>query len=390
MSRLVLAHARPCARHTGATARRFSQQTRQSRWDGSESPYRLPQPSVMMIAGGLVGIGTLHLWRQQSSDSAKHSSIAAGDPDMQVEGSWTLRAYAALPLRELSRAWGSLNSVTVPSFLRSPLYSLYSSIFNCNLDEMASGSLAEFSNLGEFFYRSLKPNARPIDFSADLVCPSDGKVLCVGRVDETERRVPLVKGLSYSLDALLGKESHVSLDNGAAVDPRLNADAHNPVKKGNGLHFCVIYLAPGDYHKFHSPADWTVHARRHFAGELLSVAPWIAAKIRNLFIINERVSLAGTWKHGFFSMIPVGATNVGSIVIDFDSELKTNTPDVPSATFPIGTFRERAMNVALEKGDPVGGFRLGSTVVLVFEAPEDFKFVVKDGDVVKMGTRLGK
>ncbi|KAJ3094858.1 phosphatidylserine decarboxylase 1 [Physocladia obscura] len=396
-----------------------------------------------LIVFGLVGVGALHAYRVRSQSKAAAASAGiASDADFDVEGSLPIRIYAALPLREISRAWGWLNSLTIPIFLRKPLYSTYASAFNCNLDEMDAKSLVDFENLGTFFYRSLKPGARPVDAKADLVCPSDGKILCLGRIDNTElngqtaRRIPLVKGLTYSLDALLGKSDRLaplasqkaSVDDAIAetkldslelplpsspsvttsllswlpsssallsssfvsTHATLNSAAKSPLKKGNSLHYCVIYLAPGDYHRFHSPANWSVAVRRHFAGELLSVSPWIVEKIRNLFILNERVSLTGTWKHGFFSMIPVGATNVGSIVVDFDPTLKTNTPDVPSKAFPIGTFDEKiyARQIELGKGENVGGFKLGSTIVLVFEAPKDFQFAYKDGDIVKMGTKL--
>jgi phosphatidylserine decarboxylase precursor len=56
-----------------------------------------------------------------------------------------------------------------------------------------------------------------------------------------------------------------------------------------------------------------------FAGELFSVSPWMAKRLENLFVLNERVALLGRWKYGFFSMVPVGATNVGSIVVNFDT-----------------------------------------------------------------------
>jgi phosphatidylserine decarboxylase len=88
--------------------------------------------------------------------------------------------------------------------------------------------------------------------------------------------------------------------------------------KDSALFFCVVYLAPGDYHRFHSPTPWVVERRRHFVGELFSVSPYIAKRLENLFILNERVALLGRWKHGFFGMVPVGATNVGSIIINFD------------------------------------------------------------------------
>lgn len=112
-------------------------------------------------------------------------------------------------------------------------------------------------------------------------------------------------------------------------------------KPGNNTFFIVIYLAPGDYHRFHSPAAWVVERRRHFVGmspvvchrwvadilytgDLFSVSPWMAKRLENLFVLNERVALLGRWKHGFFSMVPVGATNVGSIKINFDQVRNTS------------------------------------------------------------------
>lgn len=119
------------------------------------------------------------------------------------------------------------------------------------------------------------------------------------------------------------------------------------VKPGNTLYFTVIYLAPGDYHRFHSPTAWVVEKRRHFVGEcrvlaihtlcsynlgdLFSVSPWMAKRLENLFVLNERVALLGRWKYGFFGMVPVGATNVGSIRVNFDkvpfSALNPGSPD---------------------------------------------------------------
>lgn len=104
-----------------------------------------------------------------------------------------------------------------------------------------------------------------------------------------------------------------------ALPRRMSGSAVDKVKKDNGLFFAVVYLAPGDYHRFHSPTAWVVEKRRHFAGELYSVAPYVAKRLHNLFVLNERVAMLGRWRYGFFSMVPVGATNVGSIVINFDT-----------------------------------------------------------------------
>lgn len=111
----------------------------------------------------------------------------------------------------------------------------------------------------------------------------------------------------------------------------------------NDLFHAVVYLAPGDYHCFHSPTDWRVELRRHFPGEslftcspvcslpptrssphslcsgsLMSVNPGVARWVKELFCLNERVVLTGQWQHGFFSLTAVGATNVGSIRVYFD------------------------------------------------------------------------
>ncbi|KAG8983665.1 phosphatidylserine decarboxylase 1, partial [Tulasnella sp. 427] len=69
---------------------------------------------------------------------------------------------------------------------------------------------------------------------------------------------------------------------------------------------------------FHSPTAWVVERRRHSAGELFSVSPFLVKRLANLFVLNERVALLGQWRYGFFGMVPVGATNVGSIKVNFD------------------------------------------------------------------------
>ncbi len=72
------------------------------------------------------------------------------------------------------------------------------------------------------------------------------------------------------------------------------------------LYQCIIYLAPGDYHRFHSPTSWKPEIRRHFHGELLSVSPKIAQWVPGLFALNERALYIGKWEHGFFSFTAVG------------------------------------------------------------------------------------
>lgn len=131
-----------------------------------------------------------------------------------------------------------------------------------------------------------------------------------------------------------------------------------------------------------------------YKGELFSVSPYFVKLLQNLFVLNERVALLGKWKHGFFSMIPVGATNVGSIKINFDEALQTNRKeDLPLGTYTEVTYKSASKLLGgkpLRYGDEMGGFYLGSTVVLVFEAPTSFKFCITSGQKIKMGEALGK
>ena len=96
------------------------------------------------------------------------------------------------------------------------------------------------------------------------------------------------------------------------------------VDRGNKVMYMVVYLAPGDYHRYHSPATFTANYRRHITGYLEPVDPRYLKGHRDVFKTNERVNLLGDWKHGFFAMSFVGALNVGSIKLHFDDTLTTN------------------------------------------------------------------
>ncbi|CDO71720.1 hypothetical protein BN946_scf184920.g4 [Trametes cinnabarina] len=330
-----------------------------------------------------------------------------GNEVVRLHGPWHVHVLGALPLRNLSRLWGYLNSLELPVWFRPYGFRLYAWIFGCNLDEIDPPDLTHYRSLGEFFYRKLKDGARPIA-DAVLVSPADGRVLHLGVIKDG--KIEQVKGSTYSLDALLGvaRPGSPAPSSIGFPDRKMEEVDHKQfaeingidftsvrTKPGNDTFFIVIYLAPGDYHRFHSPTSWVVERRRHFVGDLFSVSPWMAKRLPNLFVLNERVALLGRWRYGFFSMVPVGATNVGSIKINFDQALRTNVGS--RREHPVGTYTEAVYSGAsailngqpLNKGDEMGGFCLGSTIVLVFEAPYSFKFDVAAGEKVKVGQRLG-
>lgn len=334
-----------------------------------------------------------------------YNIIFAKDPDGNPAQAkpWQISVYRLIPLRAASRLWGSFNSITLPEWFRPYGYLFYSKLFGVNLDEVADENLKHYKNLGDFFYRALKPGARQIAQDCLLTSPCDGKVLEIGQLVDNDR-IERVKGVSYTAEGLLGspqaakttEDDIVREDAGDAAD-HVKSLAKTPVwlsaqDKSNNLFYCVIYLAPGDYHRFHSPAPWVVNLRRHFVGDLFSVAPYFQSRLINLFCLNERVALLGKWKYGFFSMTPVGATNVGSIVINFDKYLKTNVKGLKAGTCYEANYGKASLvhsGYPLEQGEEIGGFRLGSTVVLIFEAPKNFQFKPLAGAPIKMGEALG-
>ena len=400
---------------------------------------------------------------------------------------------STLPLKAISRLWGRFNEIDIPYYLRVPGFKLYGWIFGVNFDEVSEPDLHTYPNLAAFFYRSLKPGVRPLDPDPNAVLsPADARVLQFGAIDNGE--VEQVKGMTYTLDALLGQtapstpstiapatdptqqlknsadhlyvkphsslpdtpetkairedaefanvngisytlpnlfsgaqsthDSHptdVSMKSEAKSEAEVAADLAststpwwlpfgNPSPSAHRLYYIVVYLAPGDYHRFHSPVSWVCTSRRHFAGELYSVSPYVQRTLPGLFTLNERVVLLGRWKYCFFSYTPVGATNVGSIRINFDQELRTNslTTDTeadrqaaeagergePYSGFSEATY-EGASPVlgghALRRGEEMGGFQLGSSIVLVFEAPANgnWKWAVQKGQRVRVGQALG-
>uniref|UniRef100_UPI0037E81AD4 phosphatidylserine decarboxylase proenzyme, mitochondrial isoform X3 n=1 Tax=Semicossyphus pulcher TaxID=241346 RepID=UPI0037E81AD4 len=305
--------------------------------------------------------------------------------------------YRSFPTRLLSRAWGRLNGVELPTWLRKPVYSLYIWTFGVNMQEAAVEDLHHYRNLGEFFRRRLKPAVRPVCTSSCLISPADGRILHFGRVKNSE--VEQVKGVTYSLESFLGPQKRQSDNSSSFRDLLLSSP-------DNDLFHVVVYLAPGDYHCFHSPTDWRVELRRHFPGSLMSVNPGVARLVKELFCLNERVALTGQWQHGFFSLTAVGATNVGSIRVYFDQELQTNAPRYSKGSFHDrsyvgagdqelkaadvgGVVAAEGGGVALQKGAAVGEFNLGSTIVLLFEAPKDFSFNLQPGQRIRVGEGLG-
>jgi len=297
--------------------------------------------------------------------------------------------------RKVSRISGKFALVKVPQPLRKPLFTFYSRVYNVNLDEIEN-EIESFESFSKFFTRTIKP--RPIDpqpFS--LASPADSRVLTFSEVKGDE--VLIVKGIEYRLGEFL-----TGINSYKIKDEVLESMKRNPKNK---LYQIILYLAPGDYHRFHSPADCQFKTRNHIVGKLLPVKEKYVKTHSNVYEKNERVSLFGDWVQGLMCMVFVGALNVGSIDLNFDSELQTNRKlKMPFTNTDIKVYTENAQEseettgipsgkntakgIEVGKGQEIGKFNLGSTIVLVFEASPEFEFTVQPGEAVKYGQCIGK
>ncbi|KAL1116566.1 hypothetical protein AAG570_005038, partial [Ranatra chinensis] len=349
---------------------------------------RIRNSWVPIPAGVGVTLLAILQWRRLQKERNKDS--------LKVAKEWEITCYRALPLRSLSRVFGWASETYIPVTFRPYVYTSYARVFGVNLDEM-SETLDFYNCFGTFFTRRLKEGVRPVDLKKCIVSPADGTVLNAGKLKSFN--IEQVKGVTYSIKTFLGditwNKNSVDHHEDTSVNAQYRKDAglrseswreyknrlvHNTK---NELYQCIVYLAPGDYHRFHSPVDWNVTFRRHFQGELLSVSPRFAKWIPNLFSLNERAVYVGTWEHGYFSMTAVGATNVGSIRVFSDKTLHTNT-----SKWKDTTHRDCALNCNWFKGEEIGEFRMGSTLVIIFEAPPNFKLNLSPGARVKVGEAM--
>ncbi len=239
----------------------------------------------------------------------------------------------ALPRVHLSRAVGRLCDQPIPSGLARVVERAYCRAYQVNMDE-AEGHLGSYPSFDAFFTRPLKKGAR--DISADpVVSPSDGKLSCFGRID-TGAQIH-VKGQLYEAGELIGDEQ----------------DA----RRYSGGQFAVVYLAPGDYHRVHSPVNGKVTLLRGIPGDLFPVNSIGERYVPQLFVRNNRVAIViDTENLGRVTVVMVGATIVGRISVNA----------MPGPFVPPGTHAIEP-GYAVAKGDEIGMFHLGSTAVVLLE-----------------------
>ena len=266
-----------------------------------------------------------------------------------------------LPVHALSRLVGRLVSIRLPVSLRAPTCRGFARLFGADLSEVAD-PLDSFESIQSFFVRRLRPGCRPIDPARDaFVSPCDGAWGEAGIVENGQ--LLQVKGSPYALADLLG-----------------DADAARAFEGG---WFATLYLAPRDYHRFHTPCDVDVRRAVHLPGSLWPVNRIGLEGVPGLFAENERI-VAFFERAGaeFLAIAAVGATNVGKVHVGFDS-LSTNVGDVPP------TWKRYDTPPTLAKGDEWGRFEFGSTLVLAARPGALTLDAQPVGTPLRLGTRIG-
>lgn len=273
----------------------------------------------------------------------------------------------AMPKHFISRMVGKLAAAKAGG-LTTALIKLFIKQYKINMSEAKYPDPAHYKTFNEFFTRPLKEGIRPLAEESDIIAhPVDGAISQLG--DVVDGQIIQAKGHDYSLQALLGgKEEDTA--------PFL------------GGKFATIYLAPKDYHRIHMPVDGTLSKMIYVPGDLFSVNPLTAQNVPNLFARNERVVAIFETEIGPLAMVLVGATIVASIETIWAG---TVTPPAGKDVFSWNYPTEGDNAITLKKGEEMGRFKLGSTVILAWGANQaEFLSDQHPETVTRMGTPFAK
>jgi len=233
--------------------------------------------------------------------------------------------------------------------------------YQVNMAEALDSDIASYASFNDFFTRALKPGARPIA-DATLVSPVDGAISQFGSIDGDQ--LFQAKGHNYSTMALVG------------------GDAALAAQFAHGS-FATLYLSPRDYHRIHMPCDGRLLRMIYVPGDLFSVNPTTARGVPGLFARNERVVCVFESVRGPFVLVLVGATIVGSMATVWHGVVN------PPRGGEVRQWRYDDQSITLKKGEEMGRFLLGSTVVMLFPSPRlAFQPDWSPGRAVRLGEAM--
>jgi len=239
---------------------------------------------------------------------------------------------------------------------------IYTRLHTVNMEEAVISDKYSYETLNAFFTRALKAESRPLDNNQDnWLCPVDGTVSQAGMIENG--RIFQAKGRDYTLTELLGGD----------------AAQAEPFNQGK---FATLYLSPRDYHRIHMPVDAELRHMTYIPGRLFSVAAYTVKAIPRLFARNERVICQFETQHGPMVMVLVGAINVSATETVWHGLVTGHGGGIKRYEYAAG-------EVALQRGDEMGRFNLGSTVILLTTDNFELDASIAAGQPVFLGRTFG-
>ena len=244
-----------------------------------------------------------------------------------------------------------------------PLIKWFVEKYGVDMSDAAESEIGYYQTFNEFFTRPLRDNIRPIAPGDNtLACPCDGTISQAGLI--RGGAIFQAKGRGYSVLELLGGDKTMAAE---FADGR----------------FATIYLAPHDYHRIHMPLDANMVRMIHVPGRLFSVAEWTVEEIPRLFARNERLACYFETAAGPMVMVLIGAINVSAIETVWSGQV------VPPRAKKVNEFDYSHTRKEIDKGNEMGRFNMGSTVILLTGKNVEWLPHISAGFKVKMGQLIG-
>ena len=226
--------------------------------------------------------------------------------------------------------------------------------YQVNLSEAEIENIEDYKNFNDFFTRALKSNLRPIS-ATKIISPVDGIVSQAGKIQDFQ--IFQAKGRQYSVSELLADKALQEFENGS---------------------FATIYLSPKDYHRVHMPCDGRLRSMKYIPGNLFSVNQKTVNNIDRVFARNERLVCYFETEYGEIALVMVGAIFVGSMETSWEGQI------TPPYNKSVKTYDYGSRQIKLSKGEELGRFNMGSTVILVLPKGSP-KLNLETGQVLNMG-----
>ena len=268
-----------------------------------------------------------------------------------------------VPQHLLSRLVGKLAECRTP-WLKNSLIKHFIKHYDVNMEEAADADYQNYENFNAFFTRPLREGAREICVDG-IASPADGAISQLGDIEEG--RIFQAKGQHYTTTELLGGDQAL-------------ADMFD------GGKFATIYLSPKDYHRVHMPVSGTLKHGIYVPGDLFSVNNATADNVPRLFSRNERYVAIFDTEHGPMAMVLVGAMIVAGIETVWAGQVAPVCRTIQRTDYPCQIDTQQ-----LAKGDEMGRFKLGSTVVLLFGKDAiQWQETLQHATPLRMGEQIAK